>query len=147
MSVRVERTETFDATPEQVWAFISDPENRASAISVVADYRVDPADPTRCTWDVELPIPLLSRTATVETHDRIRDPPKLVEFTGRSSVLDVTGRHEIRETEGGTELLSRFDVDGRLPGVERYFTRTLDDELDNLRRLAEQSFENDRVDD
>lgn len=141
MTVRVERTMHFDAPPEAVWAFIADPANRARAISVVEEFSVDPADDRRCTWEVSLPIPFLNRTTTVETRDLARDPPRFVEFTGNSSVLEVTGRHEITATDGGSRLDNEFVVDGRMPGVERYFTSRLDDELDNLRREANRSID------
>ncbi len=141
MTVRVERTMAFDAPPEAVWAFIADPANRARAISVVSDFSVDSEDRRRCTWEVRLPIPFVSRTTTVETRDLTRDPPRFVEFTGHSSVLDVTGTHEITETETGSRLNNVFVVEGRIPGVERYFTKQLDDELDNLRRAADRSIE------
>ncbi|MFC3957169.1 SRPBCC family protein [Halovivax cerinus] len=140
MTVRVTRTDAFDVSPSELWAFIGDPANRARAISVVRSFSVDPSDPRRCTWEVELPIPFVDRTATVETHDRVREPPSLVEFVGRSAAMDVTGRHEIDATDAGSRLESEFVVDGSLPGVERYFTRKLDDELENLRRAAERSF-------
>ncbi|AGB15673.1 hypothetical protein Halru_1055 [Halovivax ruber XH-70] len=141
MTVRVERTDEFDVEPAQLWAFIADPANRARAISVVESFSVDSADGRRCTWEVALPIPFLDRTTTVETYDRVRDPPTNVEFVGQSSVLDVTGRHEIGDRNGGSQLRSEFVVEGRLPGVERYFTRKLDDELENLRQAADRAFE------
>lgn len=137
MTVRVERTMTFDAPPAAVWEFIADPANRARAISVVEDFSVDSSDGRRCTWHVSLPIPFFNRTATVETYDVSRDPPRFVEFTGRSSVLSVTGVHEITATEAGSTLANEFVVDGRVPGVERYFTNQLDAELDNLQREAD----------
>ena len=40
MTVRLERAFDFDAPPEQVWAFISDPGNRADAISVVDSWEI-----------------------------------------------------------------------------------------------------------
>ncbi|WP_049907030.1 SRPBCC family protein [Halovivax asiaticus] len=141
MTVRVERTDEFDVEPAQLWAFIADPANRARAISVVESFSIDSADGRRCTWEVTLPIPFFDRTATVETYDRVREPPTNVEFVGQSSALDVTGRHEIADRDGGSQLRSEFVVEGRLPGVERYFTRKLDDELENLRRAAERAFE------
>ena len=137
MTVRVERAFELDVPPERVWEFIADPANRARAIRVVVDFEVDPTDESRLTWHVELPIPFVSRTAAVETRDRRREPPNFVEFTGRSSVMDVTGSHEITETETGSRVANRFVVDGRVPGVERYFRKQLDAELENLRRAAE----------
>ncbi|WP_290817673.1 SRPBCC family protein [Halovivax sp.] len=146
MTVRVERTFELDASPERVWQFIADPANRARAIDVVADFEVDPTDDRRLTWHVELPIPFVSRTTAVETRDVARDPPRFVEFTGRSSVMDVTGSHELAETNGGCRVANRFVVDGRVPGVERFFTRQLDVELENLRRAAERDIETGAVD-
>ena|SRR6056297_1230397 len=147
MTVRVERTDEFAVSPAHLWDFIADPANRARAISVVEDFSIDSDDGRRCTWEVSLPIPFLNRTATVETYDRVRDPPSFVEFVGRSSMMDVTGRHEITERDGGSQLESEFVVDGRLPGVERYFTRHLDAELDNLRQAAVRSFERHSTED
>ncbi|WP_135820006.1 SRPBCC family protein [Halostella litorea] len=132
MTVRVQRTFEFAVPPERVWEFISDPEKRARSISVVSDFELESEDGTEATWHVDLPVPLLDRTATVRTEDVERDPPRFVKFVGRSKVMRVTGEHEIRETETGCELHNTFVVDGRLPGVERFFKRNLDTELDNL---------------
>ncbi|SNZ13228.1 Carbon monoxide dehydrogenase subunit G [Natronoarchaeum philippinense] len=132
MTVRVERTFELPVEPERVWEFIADPEKRARSISVVSDYELDDADGRRATWHVDLPVPLLDRTAAVRTEDVERRAPEYVEFVGRSKVLRVTGEHEIEATEDGSRLHNRFVVDGRLPGVERFFERNLDDELRNL---------------
>lgn len=145
MTVRVERTFELDAPPERVWRFIADPANRARAIGVVADFDVDPTDDRRLTWHVSLPIPFVDRTTAVETRDLERDPPNFVEFVGRSSVMDVRGSHEITATERGSRVANRFVVNGRVPGVERFFTGTLDDELENLRRAAERALEAESI--
>ncbi|RJX43717.1 polyketide cyclase [Halonotius aquaticus] len=130
MTVRVSRTFEFDVPGEQIWAFIADPEQRAGAISVVDSFTIH--DDNRATWQVRLPIPLLNSTVTVETEELIREPPTRVKFEGRSRALRVTGEHTITDTEGGCQLHNEFVVDGQLPGVERFFKRNLDAELDNL---------------
>jgi carbon monoxide dehydrogenase subunit G len=129
MTVRVRRTFEFDAPPEAVWAFIADPGKRAGAISVVDDYTVDGAE---ATWHVRLPIPLIDTTVAVETRDVEREAPRYVKFVGRSRAMRVTGEHTIEETESGCRLHNEFVVEGQLPGVERFFERNLDRELDNL---------------
>ncbi|MCU4741863.1 SRPBCC family protein [Halobacteria archaeon AArc-m2/3/4] len=137
MTVRVERSFEVDASPERIWEFIADPEFRARAISVVREYSVDDPDGRRATWHVALPIPFVNKTVTVETEDVTRRPPEYVKFVGSSRVLDVTGEHEIVETEDGTRLENSFVVDGKVPGVERFFKRNLDGELENLRTELE----------
>ncbi|WP_323675214.1 SRPBCC family protein [Halorubellus sp. PRR65] len=133
MTVTVERTFTFDAAPEDVWAFISDAGRRAEAISVVESYDIDESSGgDRATWHVSLPIPVISRTAAVQTRDVDRRDGEYVKFVGRSKVMRVVGEHEVVPTEGGCELVNRFRVEGKLPGVERYFKKNLDGELDNL---------------
>lgn len=134
MTVRVERTFEIDAPPERVWAFIADPGNRAAAISVVADYETD-GDET--VWHLELPIPFVDRTIRVRTRDTEVVENERVAFVGRSSVMRVSGEHELSATDGGTRLANRFVVDGRLPGVERFFERNFDAELENLQRALE----------
>jgi len=129
MTVRVQRTFEFETPGDRIWEFISDPGKRAGAISVVHDYDVDG---NRATWEIDLDLPLVDRTATVETEDVEREEPRYVKFVGRSSVLRVTGEHRIEETETGSRLHNEFVVDGRLPGVERFFKKRLDTELDNL---------------
>lgn len=129
MTVRVERTAEIAAPVERVWDFIADPERRAKAISVVADYEIDG---NAATWQIELPIPLVRETITVETEEVERKPPTFVKFVGRSRFLRVLGEHEIEATDTGSRVTSRFVVDGKLPGVERYFKRNLDRELENL---------------
>lgn len=130
MTVRVSRTFEFAAPADRVWEFIADPAKRAGAISVVEDFSVD--GDGSATWQVRLPIPVVNSTVTVETRDVTREPPRYVEFTGRSRVMRVRGEHTVEATESGCRLHNEFVVDGRLPGVERFFERRLDAELDNL---------------
>lgn len=137
MAVRVERTFELAAPPERVWEFIADPATRARAISVVSDYDVGGPDGRQATWHVALPIPFVSRTIAVETEDVVRRPPEYVEFVGRSRAFRVRGEHELAPTDGGCRLENRFVVDGRVPGVETFFERNLDAELENLRRELE----------
>jgi carbon monoxide dehydrogenase subunit G len=142
MTVRVRRVFEFDAPPETIWDFIADPAKRADAISVVERYDVDEAT-GETTWHVRLPIPLVTSTARVETRETARDPPKHVAFVGKSSVFRVTGEHTIEPTDGGTRLVNEFVVDGRLPGVERFFERNFDSELENLERALRRSIESE----
>ena len=131
MTVRVERTFELEALPERVWEFIADPAKRARPISVVESFDVH--DDTHATWHISLPIPLVSRTIAVETEDTAREPPEHVEFVGRSRVMRVVGEHDLEPLDGGgTRLRNRFTVEGKVPGVERFFKRNLDGELDNL---------------
>ncbi|ELZ00040.1 CoxG family protein [Natrialba asiatica] len=144
MTVRVDRSFELSAPPERVWSFIADPENRARAISVVDEFTVtDPAS-HKVTWQVALPIPFVRRTVTVDTEDVTRRRPEYVKFVGNSSVLDVTGEHEIVATETGARLENHFVVDGKLPGVEKFFKRNLDDELENLRNELEHHLQTTR---
>lgn len=136
MTVRIERVFDLAAPVEDVWAFISDPGKRADAISIVDSYEVEG---DRATWHVRLPIPMVNQTVSVETEDVERNPPNYVKFVGRSSALRVTGEHELEGTETGTRLTNRFVVEGRLPGVERFFERNLDRELDNLEAALEEA--------
>lgn len=130
MTVRIERTFEFDASPEEVWAFIADPAKRAEAISVVDEYEVH--DSTRATWHIKLPIPGLRATVAVETEEVEKEPPERVKFVGKSRALRVTGEHIVEPSGDGARLRNEFVVDGRLPGVERFFKSNLDSELENL---------------
>lgn len=132
MTVRVERTIEIAAPPDAVWDFISDPAKRASAISVVDSYDIEGDS---ATWHVRLPIPMVRATVSVVTRDVERREGESVQFVGTSSVFKVSGEHQLESTEdGGTRLTNRFIVDGRVPGVETFFSRNLDGELDNLER-------------
>jgi carbon monoxide dehydrogenase subunit G len=131
MTVRAERTMTVSAAPERVWEFIVDPNERAKPISVVDDWDIE--DDTHATWHISLPIPVIDRTIAVETEDVEQREPEYARFIGRSKVMRVQGEHDLEATEdGGTRLTNRFVVDGRLPGVERFFKRNLDGEMQNL---------------
>lgn len=130
MTVRVERVFELPVPPEDVWAFIVDPEKRARPISVVESFEVTGDRTAR--WHVSLPIPLIDRTIAVDTEDIVRDEPHRVKFVGRSKAMSVQGEHRLEPTDGGTRLTNRFVVDGKLPGVERYFKSRLDGELRNL---------------
>jgi carbon monoxide dehydrogenase subunit G len=139
MTVRITRTFAFDAPAERVWEFIADPAKRAAAISVVDSFEVH--DDGSATWQVELPIPLISSTVTVETRDVDVDPPRHVEFVGRSRVMRVTGEHTIEPDDDGSLLHNEFVVDGRVPGIERFFRRNLDRELENLEAALREDLE------
>ena len=139
MTVRVERSFELPVGRERIWEFISDPGRRAGAISVVSEYEVN--DDGSATWHLDLPIPVVNTTVAVETEDEEVRPPEYVRFVGRSTVMNVVGEHELVELEGGTRVVNTFVVDGRLPGVERFFRRNLDAELDNLEQALVDDFE------
>lgn len=140
MTARVERAFEVDGDVEAVWEFIADPEKRAEAISVVARWETEGEETV---WHLKLPLPIVGGTIEVRTRDVEREPPERVRFTGRSSVMNVTGEHRLEPTDGGTRVVNRFAVDGRLPGVEGFFKRNLDGELDNLQRALETHLEAD----
>ncbi|WP_436900887.1 SRPBCC family protein [Halovenus halobia] len=130
MVVRAERVVTIPAPRERVWEFIDDAEKRARPISVVKDFEL--LSDSEAVWHVSLPIPLSDRTLRVETRDQNRTPPEYVEFVGDSKAFRVIGEHELTEVDDQTELRLSFSVDGRVPGVERFFKKNIDKELENL---------------
>ena len=133
---------TVAASPERVWEFIGDPDQRARPISVVEEWEIH--DDDRATWHISLPIPIIDRTIAVETEDVERREPEYVRFIGRSQVMRVQGEQELEPTEeGGTRVTNRFVVDGKLPGVERFFKRNLDGELQNLERALNDYLDGD----
>lgn len=138
MTVRVQRRFDLSAPCEEVWGFIADPEQRARAISVVSDYEITDEAGRSATWYIDIPIPVVRRAARIETEDTERDPPRYVEFVGRSKAMRVTGEHRLEETDDGCRLANEFVVDGKVPGVERFFETNLDNELDNLERALRQ---------
>ena len=138
MTVRLSRSFEFDVPGERVWEFIADPEKRAGAISVVESYEL--RGDNRAIWHVTLPIPLINSTVQVKTEDINREPPTRVKFIGRSKAMEVTGEHTIEPTDSGCTLTNEFVVDGKLPGVERFFKRNLDSEMDNLEAALRADF-------
>lgn len=130
MTARVERVFEIPAPPEDVWDVIVDPEKRARPISVVETFETT-GDRT-AVWHVSLPVPGLNRTIRVETEDVEIEHPTYVRFVGHSKAMNVRGEHILEPVDGGTSITNRFSVEGRLPGVERYFKRKLDSELANL---------------
>ncbi|WP_299234208.1 SRPBCC family protein [Natronomonas sp.] len=139
MTVSVERVFEIAAPPDAVWAVIADPEKRARPISVVEGFETT-GDRT-AVWHVSLPIPRLNRTVRVETEDIEIDEPEYVRFVGRSKAMDVRGEHTLEASGSGTRVTNRFTVDGRFPGVERYFKRKLDGELANLEASINEELE------
>lgn len=129
MVVDIERSYWVDAPIEEVWAILAAPESRAEAISVVDRYE---QKGDVMIWHLSLPIPLVRRTVAVRTWDIERDPPTFVRFVGESRVMEVTGEHDLTEEDGGTRVRNRFVVDGKVPGVETFFRRRIDDELDRI---------------
>lgn len=140
MTVRFTRTFEVGAPPDVVWEFLSDPGNRAAAISVVSDWETT-GDGT-VTWYLDLPIPLIGNRATVTTRDVERDAGEYVRFTGRSKLLNVRGEHTLAATDTGTEITNEFVVNGKAPGVESFFKRQLQTELRNLRDALTQFIDN-----
>ncbi|MFB6133367.1 MAG: SRPBCC family protein [Halanaeroarchaeum sp.] len=131
MTVRVERSFDVDASPAAIWEFIADPAHRARAISVVDSFE---RRGETTIWHIALPIPLLGATIPVRTKDVKRDEPTYVKFRGTSSAFTVTGEHTITETDDGATVRNVFYVDGKAPGVERFFERNFADEITNLKR-------------
>lgn len=129
MTVRVRRTFEVPISQEDAWALLSDPAKRAKAISVVEGFEQEGEETV---WHVALPVPGISATVAVRTHDLERDPPRYVKFTGKSRVFHVVGEHELTAIEDGTRVENRFVVESRVPGVERFFTGRLDDEIANI---------------
>lgn len=138
MTIRVERTFEIAAPPDKVWEFIADPAKRASAISVVDSWEQDGDE---FVWHIELPLPLVSTTVPVRTREIERTESERVKFVGRSQIMNVTGEHVLKPTNTGTQLTNHFIVDGRLPGVEQFFNRRLDDELINLKTAIQQDLD------
>jgi carbon monoxide dehydrogenase subunit G len=137
MVADVERTFEVEAPIEKVWELIADPTKRAEAISVVESYS-DEGD--EFIWQLELPIPVINETVTVRTQDVRRTPPEYVKFVGRSKVMEVTGEHILESTDTGCQVTNRFVVNGKVPGVEKFFQKRIDEEIDNLFQMLEDEF-------
>jgi carbon monoxide dehydrogenase subunit G len=129
MVADVERTFEVEAPIEKVWELIADPTKRAEAISVVESYSDEGEE---FVWNLELPIPVVNGTVEVRTQDVRRNPPEYVKFVGRSKVMEVTGEHILESTDTGCRVTNRFVVNGKVPGVEKFFQRRIDAEIDNL---------------
>lgn len=138
MTARVERRFNVEAPVEDVWEFISDPANRARAISVVDSFE---RRGETTIWHIKLPIPFIRTTIKVRTKDVERTEPTFVRFKGRSSAFSVEGSHRIQAEETGSSILNTFIVDGRAPGVEGFFRRNLDGEITNLERALKSHLE------
>jgi carbon monoxide dehydrogenase subunit G len=134
MVADVERTFEVEAPIEKVWELIADPTKRAEAISVVESYS-DEGD--EFIWHLELPIPVINETVSVRTQDIRRTPPEYVKFVGRSKVMEVTGEHILESTDTGCRVTNRFVVNGKVPGVEKFFQKRIDKEIDNLFDMLE----------
>lgn len=127
--MEVERTAELGAAPHEVWELISDPAERAGAISFVKDYEVRNDE---ATWHVELPIPLLRPRIDLETRDVEKDPLRYVKLIGRSRLLELTGEHWLEPIEGGTRLTVRVRAEAGAPLVEKFMRKKLEDEVDDL---------------
>ncbi|MFC7059425.1 SRPBCC family protein [Halovenus salina] len=142
MTVEVERSFDVDVPIEVVWELLSDEEIRAETIGVVESYDTRPGGQhNEVVWNLSLPIPVISSTVAVKTRDVERQAPNYVKFAGTSKVMTVTGEHELSETETGCHVVNRFMVDGKVPGVERFFERNIDTEMDNFRKAIVASAE------
>ncbi|MFB6186623.1 MAG: SRPBCC family protein [Halobacteriaceae archaeon] len=141
MTTTTERSFVIDAPIEDIWEIISDPAIRADSISVVEDYEILNG---QAVWHLSLPIPVVNQTVKVKTRDVKTDPPRYVKFIGSSSVMEVTGEHELTETPDGCQIRVSFRVNGKLPGVERFFSKNIDKEINNLHnRLEKELFESE----
>lgn len=129
MTTTVERTFVVDASVEEVWELIADAGLRADALSVVDSYTVEGEE---MVWHLRLPLRFVPGQIDVRTHEVERDPPRYVRFVGDSVVMHVEGEHELTAIEAGCQVRNRFVVDGKLPGVERFFERNIDNEIAGL---------------
>lgn len=141
MTTRAKRTVELSAPPEAIWEFLSDPEKRAEAISVVEKFELD--DDTHATWYLSLPIPAVDETIAIETEDTDRDPHEYIKFIGESELVRVIGEHKLQPTDEGTRLRNRFTVEGEVPGIEQYFEKKLDEEFDNLETALRNDIDTD----
>lgn len=131
MVVEVERSYQVEAPIEAVWELLADPATRAAAISVVDGFE---QQGETTVWQLRLPLPFIRQTIPVRTWDVKRDEPHFVRFVGESRVMEVTGEHELSAADGITTVRNRFVVDGKVPGVERFFKRHIDDEIERLKQ-------------
>jgi carbon monoxide dehydrogenase subunit G len=143
MVADVERTFEVEAPIEKVWELIADPTRRAEAISVVQSYSDEGEE---FVWNLELPIPVVNGTVEVRTQDVRRNPPEYVKFVGRSKVMEVTGEHILESTDTGCRVTNRFVVNGKVPGVEKFFQRRIDAEIDNLFSMLTDELEGEPTD-
>jgi carbon monoxide dehydrogenase subunit G len=143
MVADVERTFEVEAPIEKVWELIADPTKRAEAISVVESYSDEGEE---FVWNLELPIPVVNGTVEVRTQDVRRNPPEYVKFVGRSKVMEVTGEHILESTDTGCRVTNRFVVNGKVPGVEKFFQRRIDAEIDNLFSMLTDELEGEPTD-
>jgi carbon monoxide dehydrogenase subunit G len=143
MVADVERTFEVEAPIEKVWELIADPTKRAEAISVVESYSDEGEE---FVWNLELPIPVVNGTVEVRTQDVRRNPPEYVKFVGRSKVMEVTGEHILESTDTGCRVTNRFVVNGKVPGVEKFFQRRIDAEIDNLFSMLTGELEGESTD-
>jgi carbon monoxide dehydrogenase subunit G len=134
MTVEVERAFDVTAPIEAVWDLLSNEETRAQTIGVVESYELRAGEHNEVIWHLKLPIPVIRSTVAVRTRDVERDPPRYVKFVGKSKVMTVTGEHELTETETGCHVVNRFVVDGKVPGVERFFERNIDTQIGNFKQ-------------
>lgn len=142
MTTTVERVYEIDATPGAVWQYIADDAIRAEAISVVERFE---RDGDEMIWHLGLPIRALPGTVRVRTRDIERREPEFVRFVGTSRFMDVEGIHDLTETEKGCRVENRFVVDGHFPGVERFFKRNIDNEIDRLVDTIAERLREDRT--
>ena len=130
MTVRVNRTFDVALPREEAWDMLSDPAERAAAISVVDEFEA--VDGDEFLWYISIPVPGIRRRLKVRTRDVERRPPEFVRFEGKSRLMDVMGEHELADHDDGTRIVNRFVVESSVPGVERFFKRNLDAELENI---------------
>lgn len=129
--VRVRRTFEIDAPRDQVWEFISNPDNRAKFLSSVKGYRVLSEDEVE--WDIGLPV--IGATIKFRTRDVEKIEGEKVVFEGSHSVVSLRGVHELHDTENGVKVDVLFEVKSGVPGVERAFKRRFDKEIQEFRRV------------
>lgn len=144
MTTKVTLEFDLDYPKDVVWDFISDHERRAESISVVEEYDVD--GDGEVTWHLSLPIPFVNGTIPVETEEVGRDAPNNVRFKGTSSAMSILGEHSLEETESGCTVENTFAVDGSLPGVETFFKKNIESELEKLKGEMERDIEKSLVD-
>lgn len=129
MTVRVRRSFEVIADIEDVWELLSNEAKRAEAIELVDSFE-EVSGGTH--WNVNVPLPLSDRTVTVKTNDVERDPPTYVKFVGRSKLMNVTGEHSLTQDGDTCRVVNTFVVDGSVPGVEKFFKRNIDGEIENI---------------
>jgi uncharacterized protein YndB with AHSA1/START domain len=142
--MRVERTVTIDRPIEEVFEYVSTPENDSTWASAALRHERTSPGPMRVGTTTRMDLRFLGRTGTYTWEVAEYEPPNLLAYRATSGPLPIVVRIRFEPVDGGTRFMHAIETEPRgiyyralaslMPGA---IARILEGMLRNLKNRLE----------